>query len=253
MNKRMMILLALLLAAAVLAGCGDSKAGTPALQEAPEEAAPEEALPEETDDEEASAPEAGPLLGGWAVPENVEITDEQRAAFEKAATGLIGADYELIACLGRQVVAGTNYALLCSGRAVTPDAAPYFSVAYVYADLQGGAELLGFRGLTPNGEFVQDPLAPIGGWQVPEDEANGLAAFDQVMEGFTGVRYVPIRVIGQQTVSGMNYCVLTQSTTVYPGAAPGLSLMYIYKDLDGNAEITDITPLAVPGVPEQLG
>ena len=231
-------MIALLLLAAVLAGCaGASKTET---------SAPQEASPE------AAAPEAAPVVGGWSVPESFEITDEQRAAFEKATADLIGTDYELIACVGRQVVAGTNYALLCSGKAVSPDAAPYFAVAYVYADLQGGARLLGFRGLTPNGEFVQDPLAPMGGWQVPAGDADGLAAFEKAMDGLTGVNYVPIRVIGEQVVSGMNYCVLTQSTVVYPGAAPGLSLVFIYKDLDGNVKLSDVTELVVPGAPEEL-
>ena len=68
-------------------------------------------------------------MGGWTVLESYEITDEQRTAFEKATADLIGAEYELIACLGRQVVSGTNYALLCSGKAVAPDAEPYFAVA----------------------------------------------------------------------------------------------------------------------------
>lgn len=250
MKNRMMIMIALLLSAALLAGCGGAaKNETPAPQETPQEA------PQETSQEapQENASEAGPVVGGWAVPESFEITDEQRAAFEKATADLIGADYELIACLGRQVVAGTNYALLCSGRAVAPDAAPFFSVAYIYADLQGGAKLLGFRGLTPNGEFVQDPLAPMGGWQVPADEADGLAAFEKAMEGLTGVNYVPIRVIGEQVVSGMNYCVLTQSTVVYPGAAPTYSLVFVYKDLNGNVSMTDVTELTVPGAPEEIG
>lgn len=249
MKNRMMIMIALLLTAALLAGCGGaSKTEAPA----PQETAPEETAPAETAPEEA-APEAGEVVGGWTAPDSFEITDEQRTAFEKATADLIGADYELIACLGRQVVNGTNYALLCSGKAVAPDASPFFSVAYVYADLQGNASLLGFRGMAPNGEFTQDPQAPLGGWRVPADEADGLAAFEQAMEGLTGVNYVPVRVIGEQLVSGMNYCVLTQSTVVYPGAAPAFSLVYIYKDLNGGVKMTDVTELTVPGAPEEIG
>ena len=87
---------------------------------------------------------------------------------------------------------------------------------------------------------------------MPAGETDGLAAFEKAMEGLTGVNYVPIRVIGEQVVSGMNYCVLTQSTVVYPGAVPTLSLVFIYKDLDGNVKLSDVTELVVPGAPEEL-
>lgn len=233
--KKYSILIVVALSAALLLGCGSSpKSESPAPQET--EAPAVQEISE-------------PLAGGWAVPESFEITDEQRAAFEKAVEGMVGADYELLACLGTQVVAGTNYALLCSVRAVSPDAEPSFTVAYVYADLQGGAELLGFRDLTPNGEFVQDAQAPVGGWQVPAEEADGLAAFEKAMEGLTGVNYVPIRVIGEQLVSGTNYCVLTQATTVYPGAAPYCALVFVYRDLSGSVELKDIQELPIPGAP----
>ncbi len=233
--KKYSVFIVFVLAAALLAGCGSSpKSESPAPQET--EAPAVQEISE-------------PLAGGWAVPESFQITDEQRAAFEKAVEGMVGADYELLACLGTQVVAGTNYALLCSVRAVSPDAEPWFTVAYVYADLQGGAELLGFRDLTPNGEFVQDAQAPVGGWQVPAEEADGLAAFEKAMEGLTGVNYVPIRVIGEQLVSGTNYCVLTQATTVYPGAAPYCALVFVYRDLSGSVELKDIQELPIPGAP----
>ena len=120
MNKFSLIV-ALVIAAALLAGCG-----TAAKNDAP--ASPEP---------EAQTPET--LVGGWSVPESCQLTDDQRSAFEKVTEGLLGAEYEPVACLGTQVVAGTNYALLCTEKVVAPDAVPGFSVAYIYADLQGGA------------------------------------------------------------------------------------------------------------------
>ena len=148
------------------------------------------------------------------------------------------------------MVAGTNYVLLCLGREATPDALPTLNLAYVYSDLQDGAELLGFRGLNAIGEFTQDALAPVtGGWTVPAEETEGLAAFEKAMEQLDGVNYVPIRVIGEQLVSGTNYCVLTQATTVYPGAAPYCALVFVYRDLSGSVELKDIQELPIPGAP----
>ncbi|MGN0655273.1 MAG: hypothetical protein ACI4KR_00630 [Ruminiclostridium sp.] len=39
-------------------------------------------------------------------------------------------------------------------------------------------------------------------------------------------------------MAGTNYAILCKSATVYPGAQPEIKVMYIYEDLEGNAEIT---------------
>lgn len=54
---------------------------------------------------------------------------------------MVGAVYEPVQLLGTQVVAGTNYALLCRVTGVYPDAVPEYCVVYVYADLEGNASL----------------------------------------------------------------------------------------------------------------
>ena len=51
-------------------------------------------------------------------------------------------DYEALALLGKQIVAGTNYAYLCKATVVAPDAQPYLAVVFVYQTLEGDCELL---------------------------------------------------------------------------------------------------------------
>ena len=85
-----------------------------------------------------------------------------------------------------------------------------------------------------------------GGWSAPEssqitDELQAL--FDRATEGLLGVNYEPVALKGTQIVNGTNYCFLCRSITVYPGAEPGYSLVYIYQDLQGNTEVTEITAL----------
>ncbi len=87
------------------------------------------------------------VTGGWEEPESPEVTDEAKKALEKACETLTGADYEAVALLSTQVVAGTNYRLLCEVKPVTPDAEAHYEIVTVYADLQGGAEI------TENAEF----------------------------------------------------------------------------------------------------
>lgn len=94
------------------------------------------------DDGTAAEPiEGEPMPGGWAFAEDTTITDEIRAKFEKAMEEMVGADYEPIANIASQVVAGTNRCLLCKETPVVPNPVPHFSLVYVYEDLEGGATL----------------------------------------------------------------------------------------------------------------
>lgn len=86
---------------------------------------------------------AEPLLGGWEnVPqEAVELPEEAQAAFDKATDGLDGAQYAPAALLSTQVVAGMNYCVLCQVIPEAQDAASAWALVYIYADLQGNAEI----------------------------------------------------------------------------------------------------------------
>jgi len=86
---------------------------------------------------------AEPLAGGWEnVPhEFVELPEDAQAAFDKALDGLVGAEYTPVALMSTQVVAGMNYCILCQIVPVVPDAAPTWALVYIYADLEGNAEI----------------------------------------------------------------------------------------------------------------
>ena len=82
------------------------------------------------------------LAGGWRVAENAEITEEYRAVFDQAMEGFLAVNYEPIAYLGSQVVAGRNHCFLCRATVVYPNALPTLALVYVYEDLQGGASVI---------------------------------------------------------------------------------------------------------------
>ena len=89
----------------------------------------------------------GPAVGSWAAAEVTEITPDELAVFDKATEGLMGVKYEPVLLLGTQVVAGTNYAFLCKGTVVYPDALPYWYILYVYQDVQGEVKVLDIENL----------------------------------------------------------------------------------------------------------
>ena len=87
------------------------------------------------------------LMGGWTPSASPEITDDVKAVFDKAMEGLVGVDYVPVAFLGSQVVAGTNYCLLCQATVVYPDAQPYYVLMYLYQDLSGYVEIMNIADL----------------------------------------------------------------------------------------------------------
>ena len=95
---------------------------------------------------------------------------------------------------------------------------------------------------------IAEPM--MGGWEnVPHEAAelpeDAQAAFDKALEGLVGAQYVPVALMSTQVVAGMNYCILCQITPVVPAAKPAWALVYIYADLQGNAEITNVYELYI--------
>jgi len=88
-----------------------------------------------------------------------------------------------------------------------------------------------------------------GGWEYNQGELSldgnpdVKAAFDKALDGLVGCSYEPVALIGSQIVAGTNYCILCRTTPVVPDAKSSFSLVTIYEDLSGNAEITDVTDL----------
>ena len=189
------------------------------------------------------------MTGGWQALYGDELTDEQKAVFEKALEGLVGVDYVPIVCLGTQVVAGTNYCFLAKATVVYPDAKPKYVLVYIYEDLEGNAEIMNFADMPviPNEYGEAEPIPAeetlMGGWAYAEsyeitDEIK--ARFDAALNsyGYLAV-YEPIANLGTQVVAGTNRCILVRFTERTPEAQPQYKLFYVYEDLEGGAEITD--------------
>ena len=94
----------------------------------------------------------------------------------------------------------------------------------------------------------------VGGWTPVEDAKmtdDAQSAFDKAMEGLIGVNYVPVALIGTQLVSGTNFCILCEASVVSPDAKPYYALVYIYRDLQGKAEVTNLVKLDIGDIAER--
>lgn len=82
-----------------------------------------------------------------------------------------------------------------------------------------------------------------GGWEINtgstsiSKNAAAKAAFKKATAELLGVSYQPIAVLGTQVVAGTKYAILCKATPVIPDAAPDITIMYIYENVDGTVDI----------------
>ncbi len=83
----------------------------------------------------------------------------------------------------------------------------------------------------------------VGGWEVNTGSTSiskntaAKAAFKKAIAELLGVSYQPIAVLGTQVVAGTKYAILCKATPVIPDAAPDITIMYIYENVDGTVDI----------------
>ena len=169
----------------------------------------------------ACGQQKAPTLGGWTPVEDAKMTEAQNA-FDKAMEGLIGVNYVPVALIGKQLVSGTNYCILCEATVVYPDAKPYYALVYLYQDLQGKAEVtnivkLDLGDIAESGEIkaAEDAgEALVGGWTVDRESSVDVKG--------------ALVHLASQIVSGKNHCVLCE----------GNELVFVYENLEGKTEVT---------------
>ena len=87
----------------------------------------------------------------------------------------------------------------------------------------------------------EEPLA--GGMTEKDEEITPelQEIFDNAMEGFDGVGYKAVKLVGTQVVAGTNYKFLAEATTMTNPPTTTQKYITVYKDLEGNCSILEIT------------
>ena len=232
--RKLSVLLLALFMMTMITACGSSNESTQA--EEPAESSAEESV-----------------SGGWelfdnkanALPEDVQIS------FDKAMETFTGSELKPVAYVASQVVAGTNYMILCEAATTTEQPKSSYQMVVVYADLEGNAEITQVKefDLTEytygdDSEISSEQLS--GGWQVAEDRSSVVIpqdakdVFDMAAENLDGNELEPMALLGTQLVAGTNYAFLCFSTLQTEETLTGIQVVTVYADLEGNAEITNI-------------
>ena len=180
------------------------------------------------------------IVGGWSSPDSVKLTDEATNALKKATEKLAGGTYEPIALLGTQVVAGTNYRLLCTFTPATEGADASYTIVTVYEDLEGNAEITEIL----NSDAKVNVTAEVidGGWVAPEtpdvtEEAG--KALQAAVSQMVGAQYNPLALMGTQVVAVTNYCLLCEITPVVENPESHYSVVTVYQGADGTTSVVE--------------
>ncbi len=91
-----------------------------------------------------------------------------------------------------------------------------------------------------------EPL--MGGWEVCGDPAvteEARDALDKALEGFVGSNVEAAALLATQVVAGTNYCFLCRVTPVVPDAVSHWALVYVYRALDGSAQILEFQDVVI--------
>jgi hypothetical protein len=84
-----------------------------------------------------------PVAGGWELFDNKTnvLPEDVQASFDKASETFTGSELKPVAYVASQVVAGTNYMILCEAATTTEQPKTSYQMVIVYADLEGNAEI----------------------------------------------------------------------------------------------------------------
>ena len=204
--------------------------------------------------ENASGTETSePVAGGWELFDNKTnvLPEDVQASFDKASETFTGSELKPVAYVASQVVAGTNYMILCEAATTTEQPKTSYQMVIVYADLEGKAEITQMKefDLTAyvegdSTEISAEKLA--GGWEPAEDRSSVVIpqeakdVFDKAAGNLDGNELEPMVLLGTQVVAGKNYAFLCFSTLQTEETINGIQIVTVYEDPDGNAEITNI-------------
>ena len=204
--------------------------------------------------EDSSSAEVG-TVGGWTVNSeatNQGLVDDQKEVFDKAIAELDGVDYEPIAVVAQQLVAGMNYAYLCQGTTVTAEPVTSWYIVTVYKDLDDKASITAINEIALDDVKVTDDTpgaGAAGAWEVPDSIAGAKLpaeadeAFTAAMEQYTGVSANPVVLLGSQVVAGANYKVLCIGAPVTQNPVNSLYVATVYQDPENKCEISDMQVL----------
>ena len=176
--------------------------------------------------------ELGGTFGGYEI---VNISANKLPQDVASAMGavngkLLGATYNPIWYVGKQLVNGINYLFIAEDIRTTKNKDK--SIVGLVVNVPPGEHSMQGEGAKVDRIIESEELAP-----------EVQAAFAAVEKSLIGVSYKPVMYIGSQVVRGMNHFIVCEAKTIYPGAQPYAAVLCI-NIFEGKASVVGIAPIS---------
>jgi hypothetical protein len=239
--KKSKVLLIVGLIGFCLTGCGNqTNGGAQTDQKASSQASSQAGSQSDGQEEQQSALSSEPVLvGGLTRADSPVVPSEVAHLFDGIKGGEPGYVYTPVAYLGSQIVAGTNHLLLCKVKEAGSGSHIHYALVTIYEDLDGNAEITEVRNSSAEADYQEAE----GGWiesETLEATRGAKDALEKASNNITEADFTLIANLAEQVVAGTNYCLLCGDKSAAYSDWDRYKLVYVYEDLEGNAEITDI-------------
>ena len=184
--------------------------------------------------------ELGGVFGGYEIanlPVNKLPQEVVSAMGAVNSTPLLGATYNPIWYVGKQLVNGVNYLFVAEDIRATKNKDK--SIVGLVINVPPGEQSIQGAGAKIDRIIESEELAP-----------EIQTAFATVEKSLCGVSYKPIMYIGRQIVRGENHYIVCEAKTIYPGAQPRAVILGI-NIFEGKPSIVGILPLSAESKDEQ--
>ena len=176
--------------------------------------------------------ELSELLGGYEIINKPvdKLPQDVASAIGNINSSILGATFQPIWYVGKQVVNGVNH---------------FFIAEEIRATKDRDTAIVGIIINIPPGEgAIKGEGAKIV--RIIEEEklsSEVQASFETVTKSLIGTSYKAIAYLGSQVVKGVNHAVICQAKTIYPGAVP-YAVVMTFNVFQGRTSLVSIVPLA---------
>lgn len=149
--------------------------------------------------------ELGGSLGGYQIINKAigsSMPQDLATAWEKVNSNILGATYEPLWLVGKQLVNGINYLVLAKEIRITATIRPMIVGMVINIPASQGEPKI--VSITEEAQ-LSDELSMI---------------FEQATKQLLGCSYKPIIYVGSQVVKGINHYYLCEAKAIYPDAIP---------------------------------
>ena len=202
-------------------------------------------------------PEPG-MLGGWEINKDYvkPLVATEVIDYVESNAEIDGSSINVVALLGTQVVAGTNYLFLGEYTIDKASERSGLVTLLVYADLEGNFSIVNCKKfeledyVSDNVSLEDEELVGAFEYYIDEDLVIEETPLKKALEQFTGADYESIALLGTQVVAGYNYAYLTYGVRVVPDAKKFIAIVTVYENTNGECSILNVAQLDLAALAE---